>query len=399
MTALPPLPLPADPALAAAAAALEQGGHWADLVDHEWRYAFITGELRIAYGGLTSPALPRLGTFYFGPEAERERMSWPFGPRTAEIQRRQFAALGSLVLHDLGIDRAALSAIAGPAIADVAGGLSAADPQPMVTYAQTGLSVGALQMDILSTAIRIHAEDGRLAGTALIYKPRAGMAVMAALAAHGDPRHLERRQSVAKPGRRPAAVLFADLESSAPLARRLPTAGYFALGRRLFGALDSCIVDAGGMPGRQAGDGIVAFFLAETAGSESAAARACIAAVRALREAIADVALRSGLEASEVTLRFGMHWGSTLYVGQIITAARSEVTALGDEVNETARIEACASGGRALASKALIERLDAEDAAALGLDPDRIVYTPLGELAGATEKARRDAPAIAVCEI
>jgi class 3 adenylate cyclase len=38
------------------------------------------------------------------------------------------------------------------------------------------------------------------------------------------------------------------------------------------------------------------------------------------------------------------------------------VTALGDEVNEAARIEACASGGRMLASKTLIERLDPNDA-------------------------------------
>jgi hypothetical protein len=59
-------------------------------------------------------------------------------------------------------------------------------------------------------------------------------------------------------------------------------------------------------------------------------------------------------------------------------------------------IEACASGGRALASKNLIERLDPEDAAALDLDPDRVTYAPLGELTTATEKARRDAVKIAI---
>ena len=61
--------------------------------------------------------------------------------------------------------------------------------------------------------------------------------------------------------------------------------------------------------------------------------------------------------------RFGLHWGSTLYVGSISTAGGNEVTALGNEVNEGARIEACASGRRALASKALVDRLDATDAA------------------------------------
>jgi class 3 adenylate cyclase len=75
------------------------------------------------------------------------------------------------------------------------------------------------------------------------------------------------------------------------------------------------------------------------------------------------------------------------------------VTALGDEVNEAARIEACASGGRLLASKNLIERLDPGDAAALAINPDGLNYTRLADLSTATEKARQDAPAIAVCEV
>ena len=70
---------------------------------------------------------------------------------------------------------------------------------------------------------------------------------------------------------------------------------------------------------------------------------------------------------------------------------------LAENPAEAARIEACASGGRALASKALIERLNRDDAKALDLE--RVNYTTLGELATATEKARRDAPAIAVCDV
>ena len=140
------------------------------------------------------------------------------------------------------------------------------------------------------------------------------------------------------------------------------------------------MIDAGGLVGRHVGDGVVAFFLAETTGSESAAARACISAARALRDALGDVAARSGLEPDDVVLRFGLHWGSTLYVGAVTTAGRAEVTALGDEVNEAARIEACATGGLTLASKALVERLEPDDAAALDLDPDRVTYTPLADL-------------------
>jgi hypothetical protein len=42
--------------------------------------------------------------------------------------------------------------------------------------------------------------------------------------------------------------------------------------RRLVRAADQCVIDAGGLVGRHGGDGVVAFFLAEIAGTESAAA-------------------------------------------------------------------------------------------------------------------------------
>jgi class 3 adenylate cyclase len=97
-------------------------------------------------------------------------------------------------------------------------------------------------------------------------------------------------------------------------------------------------------------------------------------------------------------LRFGLHWGSTLYVGRLLTAGRAEVTALGDEVNEAARIEACAVGGRVLVSKDLVERLNPSDASALGIDATVTRFTLLAHLDSATEKARRDAPSLAVTE-
>ena len=75
------------------------------------------------------------------------------------------------------------------------------------------------------------------------------------------------------------------------------------------------------------------------------------------------------------------------------------MTALGDDVNAAARIEACATGGRILASKDLVDRLVGDDATALGIDPRRIVYTHLGDLDTATAKARRDTPHVAVCQL
>jgi class 3 adenylate cyclase len=120
---------------------------------------------------------------------------------------------------------------------------------------------------------------------------------------------------------------------------------------------------------------------------------------RSLQRATQEIAAHYDLRNEEVTLRAGLHWGATLYIGSIITAGRTEVTALGDEVNEAARIEACATGGRVLASKELVERLSPDDATALGIDPDHLTYDQLADLDSATEKARRDAPAIAVCDL
>ena len=47
----------------------------------------------------------------------------------------------------------------------------------------------------------------------------------------------------------------------------------------------------------------------------------------------------------------------------------------------------------------MLERLDTGDADALGIDPGSVTYTLLGDLPAATDKALRDAPAIAVAVV
>jgi class 3 adenylate cyclase len=307
-------------------------------------------------------------------------------------------ALGPWVLADTPGGRQEKRELVDPALRDVVDGLSPGGPSVISRLVGHGTHLRGQVVDVPVIAVHIRDEAGRLAGTAMINKPAPGMAVLATIAAGGDLRHFQRMQQVAKSARRPAAILFADLEASSPRARRLSTASYFALGRRLTRAADQCVVDAGGLVGRHVGDGIVAFFPTESAGSESAAARGCIEAARAAgRDSRGGCPQRARTE--DLVLRFGLHWGATLYVGQILTSGRAEVTALGDEVNEGARIEACATGGRALASKDLLERLDPGDAAALDLNPDRTTHTSLADLPTATKKARRDAPATAVCEV
>lgn len=390
-------PLPDDPALADAASALHDGGHWGMVVDKQWNLVYVTDELRLTFGGAGDLAPFAIGHHYFGSQAQSNRQAFRFGSNSAEMNRRLFEGFGPFVLADTPGGSEELRTLIDPELHDLIDDIV---PSDRAAYSVEATGMGLREaVPIRMVLFRIHDADGRLAGTVVISKPAAGMNVIGSMTSMGDLRHLANMQRVGGAAKRPAAILFADLEGSSQLARRLPTATYFALGRRLVRVADQCIIDAGGLVGRHVGDGVVAFFVTETIGSESAAARACISAARAIRSAVDEVATKSGLQPADVVLRFGLHWGSTLYVGSIVTAGRHEVTALGDEVNEAARIEACAIGGRVLASKALIERLDREDAAALDIDPDHMSYTMLTDLPTASDKALRDAPAIPVCDV
>ena len=394
------LPLPDDPNLAAWASALNDAGHFADIYDAGWREVFATDELRLSFGDTGAVTVLPIGFHFFSAEATRFRVSVNRGGFVLpEFRRAHFLDWGPYVLASTRGGREELRRVVDPEFAGLIDELQPKDlpavwpgPDPSRTFAGVEV-VGSV------TSFRIDDAHGNLAGFCNLVKPSAGMSQLAAATSTVDLSYLERMRAVEHADRRPAAILMADLEGSSPLARRMSTARYFAFVRRLVRAADRCIVDAGGIVGRHAGDGVVAFFLAEIAGSESAAARSSIVAARSLRDSLTDIAARTEIPPSELSLRFGLHWGATLYIGRILTTGRSEVTALGDDVNEAARIEACATTGRTLASKSLIERLDRADTDALGIDPSRITYTQLADLDTATDKARRDAPATAVCDI
>src|SRR5262249_34379757 len=134
-----------------------------------------------------------------------------------------------------------------------------------------GSTASGANADMPATAFTFPIEESHehVVGFCAVIKPAAGMSLLAAATARADLVHLERMHVVERPDRRPGAILMADLESSTLLSRRLSTAQYFALIRRLIRAADHCIINAGGVVGRHAGDGVVALFLDETTGSES----------------------------------------------------------------------------------------------------------------------------------
>src|SRR5262245_41614556 len=259
-----PLRLPEDPVLAAWASALNDAGYWANVLNAEWRYVFQTDELRRTFADMGGAwTLPTLGAHYFSTEGV-ERLAETYGGTYAkrEFRRAWFLEVGPYALASMSGGRDELRRVANPELADLIEDLQPRDApdawieRPEVTTAGAHAASSVVWF-------RIDDRHGRLAGFCILSKPGAGMSHLGALVATADVAHLERMRFVERPGRRPVAVLMADLEASSPLARRLSTAQYFAFSRRLVRAADRCIIDAGGIVGRHTGDGVVAFFLAD----------------------------------------------------------------------------------------------------------------------------------------
>jgi class 3 adenylate cyclase len=252
-------------------------------------------------------------------------------------------------------------------------------------------------------ATRLTAPDGAFMGTAFVYGSVLP-ARLIALVTRGNEEMFERMAALVEPGRRSAAVLFADLQASGTLSRRLPSAAYFELVRDLTTEMDQAVIRHRGIVGKHAGDGVTAFFLLDDFGTPSACAAGAIEAAHEVRMSACRVAeamaARTGLfDAADCAINVGLHWGGTLFMGQVVTGGRLEVTALGDEVNEGARIQQSARDGAVLASKALVERLSAEDGKRIGVDPEEVVYTTVNDLPGVDAKAMRDAGTLPVTEL
>ena len=237
-----------------------------------------------------------------------------------------------------------------------------------------------------------HPEAGWIGAAVVIGSPL--RASVLTLLTRGDEQLYERMASLSSPRAEPAAVMFVDIENSTKLSRRLSTAGYFELISEVLTAVDTAIARNDGIVGKHAGDGATGFFRASDGGSASRAALNAITTAREVQQVVGGLG-----QDPPICLNVGLHFAPRLYLGQLITSGRLEVTALGDEVNECARVQESSRGGAILATKLLLEQLDPQDADALGIRPDATVYTPLSEWATATDKARRDAAALPVAQL
>ena len=410
--------LPEDPRLAAIAETLGRTRSGAVLCDAQWRLVWASDELKGLFDVWDED---RLG---YGKHIIEVYTSDVWSSMvTEESQLRFFLEEFPLFVKDTpggktGLVEALLRSIesstelpswSGGAVPtravveQIVDTIEPVDPPPVFSSFFDFIQGDLPPLRVVETLIRLTDDDGEFIGSIIIYLPGLSARVQT-LVSRGDEQMFERMARLVEPRRQQAAILFADLQDSSVLSRRLPSAAYFKLICAITTAADDVVARQRGIVGKHAGDGVTAFFLAEDAGSGSAACKAAIEAARdiivAARDAAKEVGETTGLvDPDDCVVNAGVHWGGTLYMGQLVTGGRLEVTALGDEVNEAARIQESARDGNVLVSKTLVEHLDDPDARALGLEPDSVLYRPIADLPSATDKARRDAGSIPVTSL
>jgi class 3 adenylate cyclase len=386
-------PLPEHPELRSIAEAFETAKISGEILDANWCVVFISSEEARIIG--VEPS--EVGRFY-GKGLPRRQLEDAEYWATTDDSSRDWWKLNVPIMRNYLEPGSAFDAVFGPLAS------AAARVEPGVVIRAWSSTHSFPDLEGLRTSwlgdttffdMCINDEDGEFIGVLRLAAPDAPDSLLARMA-RGDRAMHERMDAVRKPARRPASILFADLEASGELSRRLSSRGYFELVGGLTDLIDSQVIKQGGIVGKHAGDGASALFLVEQLGnSESEAASAAVRAARAIR----DGASLLGPDDVDVRINVGIHWGATLLIGQVATSGRLEVTALGDEMNEAARIESAATGGVALASKLLLERLEPSEAGDLGLDPDAQSYVTVAELDGRSEKALRDAGSISVTHV
>lgn len=388
--------LPDHPVLAKVAQALDEAGLAAMVMDAGYNVIWLSREWEALFVGAHEDEFRLLlGTnvvHFLLSGFLRRHVSLRAGLRAG-------VPMTAAMLADVPGGKATLNAWLEAELGEGAGAfVDTLEPNPSPIWWSTVMVSPAPGMARVKTSwigVRLYDPAGSLAGHVFNY----GFSVpfrYVPMLAMGDPDSLERLATLTQPARHDVVVLSADLQDSAVLARRLSTAAFFDLVTQTTSLTDREIVKRGGIVGRHAGDGVIAFFLAEHHGGASAAVRAAIEVATSLAATIDQAAAYS--VGAHVPVNVALHWGN-VFMGQLSSEGRLEVTALGDAVNECARIGECARDGAVLASKGVIEQLGTDDAKALGLDPARVGYERLEDLPTVSAKAKRDAGGIAVTQL
>ena len=138
-----------------------------------------------------------------------------------------------------------------------------------------------------------------------------------------------------------ATLLFADVRGSTTLAESMPSADFRRLMDRFYDTAASVVFDHDGIVDKFVGDELVSMFFPLLTGERHAA--------RGVEAARALLSTTGHDEPSGpwVPLGAGVHTG-TAWVGAVGTGTHTELTAVGDAVNTTARLAAAAAAGEIL---------------------------------------------------
>ncbi|WP_167223887.1 DUF427 domain-containing protein [Pelagibius litoralis] len=146
----------------------------------------------------------------------------------------------------------------------------------------------------------------------------------------------------------PAVIWYCDLRGSTALADSISREDYLDLINRFFEAMAGAVLDRGGEVLKFIGDGLLAIFPMEKAGTSKegkdmfCGRNACTEALEAARDALARMQDVNAALAEEgrAPLRFGLalHLGDLSY-GNIGSSTRLDFTVIGPATNEAARID------------------------------------------------------------
>ncbi|HYU20968.1 MAG TPA: adenylate/guanylate cyclase domain-containing protein [Chloroflexota bacterium] len=140
-------------------------------------------------------------------------------------------------------------------------------------------------------------------------------------------------------------MLFADVRGSTSLAERASPTEFSQLMNRFYRVATGVLLQTEAIIDKFVGDEVVALYVPALAGSEHASA-----AVRAGRELLRATG-QGDRGGAWLPIGLGIHTG-TAFVGAIGGEGVTDVTALGDAVNTTARLASVAGPGEALVSEA-----------------------------------------------
>ena len=114
------LPLPDNPVLAAWASALNHAGHWAHILDAEWRFVFATDELLLTYRDMGASTFVPIGSHFYSAEAVQFRGARYGGAGFAPERRRAaFLNTGRYVLTSTPGGREELRRVLDPSLAEL----------------------------------------------------------------------------------------------------------------------------------------------------------------------------------------------------------------------------------------------------------------------------------------